>query len=193
MDFATTLHCHNRLGFMYLATFLALISQVPEPSTQRHYTIADQNVINGEIYSSLSYRISFQGIGVFEGPIHESGLIVYGNKNGTSSFAFVNLLSAGPEKVFEFRKGNLVAGEMKDRRFIPDVGSVVRSLDDYVLEGLRTRIYNLPGTLVRKSQPRSRSSAKKELEPIPLRQLIRAMSLSLSRTYRRVTSLRLGL
>jgi hypothetical protein len=128
-----------------------------------YFTITDQRTKNGLKYSGRFYRVGVPGVGLFEGPIHDSGMFVYGNKDGPSSYAFIDLFSAGPEQVFEYRCGNLVPGIMKSHRFIPELGGTVITLEGYVLNDNRERIYNLPGSLVRKKDVGSRKESGKKL------------------------------
>ena len=58
-----------------------------------------------------------------------------------------------PEKVYEFRSGRLIPGEIDkhDGRFIPDLEGKIIAFKEYkYVPNKSRRIYNLPGTFVRK-------------------------------------------
>lgn len=54
------------------------------------------------------------------------------------------------EPVYEFRSGRLVPGRLVfPGLFVPTVGGIISSIDDYIPDPVLPRIYNLPGTMVK--------------------------------------------
>jgi hypothetical protein len=66
----------------------------------------------------------------------------------------INPPTPAGKKVYEFRSGRLIKGEIKDDgSFVPDLGSKVIEFKDYTYDPEGIQIYNLPGRFVEQEKP----------------------------------------
>jgi hypothetical protein len=77
--------------------------------------------------------------------------------SGIPQFRFINGPATAPtEKVYEYRSGRLVIGSLDMAgNFTPQLGSKIISFEDHLAHyepGKSPRIYNLPGTIVKKEK-----------------------------------------
>lgn len=60
------------------------------------------------------------------------------------------------EPVYEYRSGHLIRGTLdKDGSFVPQLGSAITPFKDYRYAADSPRIYNLPGTFVKKAKKKA--------------------------------------
>jgi len=70
--------------------------------------------------------------------------------------------SLQPRKVYEFRSGRLIQGELlKSGNFVPDLGCAVMRFDDYKFSPEAIPIWNLPGDFTKVDRSPSASEMKK--------------------------------
>jgi uncharacterized protein (TIGR03067 family) len=67
------------------------------------------------------------------------------------SFSFINFPGPKAKRVYEFRSGRLIKGDlMMEGNFVPEAGSTVLKFEDYQYSPDAIPIWNLPGTFMKK-------------------------------------------
>jgi hypothetical protein len=67
-----------------------------------------------------------------------------------STPTIINRLHKDVKKVYEFRSGRLIPGEMKDFVFVPEIGGKIIDFSDYKYSPSAPPIWNLPGRFIEK-------------------------------------------
>jgi hypothetical protein len=102
----------------------------------------------------------YQGDFVLLGKLDKYGEFQLESKNLKNSTSLpqwrkiaINEATPPGKKVYEFRSGRLIKGEIKDDgSFVPEVGSKITEFKDYVYSPDGIQIYNLPGRFVEDSK-----------------------------------------
>ena len=137
-----------------LSTLLSLLTSVP------FFLAAPAPVLDEyEFVRNLDRYVGFKhGDSYSVGKLDEAGNFLpdprWCNVKGALSDAPpFTLLNDRPGRVYEYRSGRLIIGDIDEKGlFLPDLGSRIMSLKDYRPGGTTPRIYNLPGSFVKKGE-----------------------------------------
>jgi len=84
------------------------------------------------------------------------------SRSGMPAFTMINSVGMEPRKVYEYRSGRLIRGELSAKygAFVPEVGAAVIKFEDYRY-GRDLPIWNLPGSFKKIEKPTDAKDAKK--------------------------------
>lgn len=141
---------------MLLFTFLALSSSdrtaFSDPSKEKYVFIEDTSrwvaVIRPKLY--LIGRLDQNGDFIHEYKFEGRPAML---NLGFPPPPVINRTGEKPKKVYEFRSGVLVPGEIQpDGRFVPEAGGKIIPFKDYQYSPTATPIWNLPGAFLTEAE-----------------------------------------